>query len=244
MNAHCSIQLHWVLGKHEHAARLLVPTTVLSPFPPLSGWRKCVAYATSISVIHPSLYGWRLFISTLSGWRWFISTLSGWRWFISTLSGWRWFISTLQGWRMFISTLLGWRICLAYATPGSSQGYTGISVYLAMASPHVSNTPMNRCPSGLHASFLSVPQLTTITVSCQSEGLSQQKCRRRRNVFEQNFLFVAHFVSGKPVCPALHNIKMQVSSKKSFTLLKFGLLNLSSKFALRRTPIQKPKSTR
>ena len=116
-------------GKHEHAARLLVPTTVLSPFPPLSGWRICVAYATSISVIHPSLYGWRLFISTLSGWRWFISTLSGWRCFISTLSGWRWVISTLQGWRMFISTLLGWRICLAYATPGSSQGYTGISVY-------------------------------------------------------------------------------------------------------------------
>ena len=175
MNAHCSIQLHWVLGKHEHAARLLVPTTVLSPFPPLSGWRKCVAYATSISVIHPSLYGWRLFISTLSGWRWFISTLSGWRWFISTISGWRWFISTLQGWRMFISTLLGWRICLAYATPGSSQGYTGISVYMAMASPHVSNTPMNRCPSGLHASFLSVPQHTPITVSCQSEGLNSFK---------------------------------------------------------------------
>ena len=24
---------------------------------------------------------------------------------------------------------------------------------------------------------------------------------------EQNFLFVAHFVSGKPLCPALHNIK-------------------------------------
>ena len=161
MNAHCSIQLHWVLGKHEHAARLLVPTTVLSPFPPLSGWRKCVAYATSISVIHPSLHGWRLFISTLSRWRWFISSLSGWRWFISTL----------QGWRTFISTLLGWRICLAYATPGSSQGYTGISVYMAMASPHVSNTPMNRCPSGLHASFLSVPKLTPITVSCQSEGL-------------------------------------------------------------------------
>ena len=187
-------------GKHEHAARLLVPTTVLSPFPPLSGWRKCVAYATSISVIHPSLYGWRLFISTLSGWRWFISTLSGWRWFISTLSGWRWFISTLsgwrwfistlsgwrwfistlQGWRMFISTLLGWRICLAYATPGSPQGYTGISVYMAMASPHVSNTPMNRCPSGLHASFLSVPQQTPITVSCQSEGLNACLCNKLR----------------------------------------------------------------
>ena len=175
MNAHCSIQLHWVLGKHENAARLLVPTTVLSPFPPLSGWRKCVAYATSISVIHPSLCGWRLFISTLSGWRWFISTLSGWRWFISTLSGRRWFISTLQGWCIFISTLLGWRICLAYATPGSSQGYTGISVYMAMASPHVSNTPMNRCPSGLHASFRSVPQLTPITVSCQSERLTNSK---------------------------------------------------------------------
>ena len=183
-------------GKHEHAARLLVPTTVLSPFPPLSGWRKCVAYATSISVIHPSLYGWRLFISTLSGWRWFISTLSGWRWFISTLSGWRWFISTLsgwrwfistlQGWRMFISTLLGWRICLAYATPGSSQGYTGISVYMAMASPHVSNTPMNRCPSGLHASFLSVPQQTPITVSCQSEGLRLRKTWR--SVFKFNWL--------------------------------------------------------
>ena len=42
---------------------------------------------------------------------------------------------------------------------------------MAMASPHVSNTPMNRCPSGLHASFLSVPQLTPTTVSCQSEGL-------------------------------------------------------------------------
>ena len=44
--------------------------------------------------------------------------------------------------------------------------------------------------------------------------------RLRRNVFEQNFLFVAHFVSGKPLCPALHNIKMRVSSKKSFTLLR------------------------
>ena len=50
--------------------------------------------------------------------------------------------------------------------------------------------------------------------------LTNWKCRRRRNVFEQNFLFVAHFVSGKPLCPALHNIKMRVSSKKSFTLLK------------------------
>ena len=58
-----------VWGKHGHAARLLVPTTVLSPFPSLSWWRKCVAYATSILVIHPSLYGWRLFISTLSRWR-------------------------------------------------------------------------------------------------------------------------------------------------------------------------------
>ena len=36
----------------------------------------------------------------------------------------------------------------------------------------------------------------------------------------QPLLFVAHFVSGKPLCPALHNIKMRVSSKKSFTLLK------------------------
>ena len=36
----------------------------------------------------------------------------------------------------------------------------------------------------------------------------------------KNFLFVAHFVSGTPLCPALHNIKMRVSSKKSFTLLK------------------------
>ena len=27
-------------------------------------------------------------------------------------------------------------------------------------------------------------------------------------------------MSGKPLCPALHNIKMRVSSKKSFTLLK------------------------
>ena len=45
-----------------------------------------------------------------------------------------------------------------------------------MASPHVSNTPMNRCPSGLHASFLSVPQLTPITVSCQSDGLILQYC--------------------------------------------------------------------
>ena len=50
--------------------------------------------------------------------------------------------------------------------------------------------------------------------------LTNWKCRRRRNVFEQNFLFVAHFVSGKPLCPALRNIKMRVSSKKSFTLLK------------------------
>ena len=53
-----------------------------------------------------------------------------------------------------------------------------------------------------------------------STAFSIRKCRRRRNVFEQNFLFVAHFVSGKPLCPALHNIKMRVSSKKSFTLLK------------------------
>ena len=37
---------------------------------------------------------------------------------------------------------------------------------------------------------------------------------------KQNFLFVAHFVSGKPLCPALHDITMRVSSKKSFTLLK------------------------
>ena len=51
------------------------------------------------------------------------------------------------------------------------------------------------------------------------QQLTNWKCRRRRNVFEQNFLFVAHFVSGKPLCPALHNIKMRVSSKKSFTLL-------------------------
>ena len=40
--------------------------------------------------------------------------------------------------------------------------------------------------------------------------LTNWKCRRRRNVFEQNFLFVAHFVSGKPVCPTLHNIKKVV----------------------------------
>ena len=53
--------------------------------------------------------------------------------------------------------------------------------------------------------------------------LTNWKCRRRRNVFEQNFLFVAHFVSGKPLCPALQNIKMRVSSKKSFTLLKYVL---------------------
>ena len=52
-----------------------------------------------------------------------------------------------------------------------------------------------------------------------NNSLTNWKCRRRRNVFEQNFLFVAHFVSGKPLCPALHNIKMRVSSKKSFTLL-------------------------
>ena len=53
------------------------------------------------------------------------------------------------------------------------------------------------------------------------------KCRRRRNVFEQNFLFVAHFVSGKPLCPALHNITMRVSSKKSFTLLKYSCFDQS-----------------
>ena len=53
-----------------------------------------------------------------------------------------------------------------------------------------------------------------------SSTLTNWKCRRRQNVFEQNFLFVAHFVSGKPLCPALQNIKMRVSSKKSFTLLK------------------------
>ena len=59
-----------------------------------------------------------------------------------------------------------------------------------------------------------------ILVQCQVDELTNWKCRRRRNVFEQNFLLVAHFVSGKPLCPALHNIKMRVSSKKSFTLLK------------------------
>ena len=72
------------------------------------------------------------------------------------------------------------RVTLRYATPGSSQGYTGISVYMAMASPHVSNTPRNRCPSGLHASFLSVPQLTPITVSCQSQGLNACLCNKLR----------------------------------------------------------------
>ena len=25
-------------------------------------------------------------------------------------------------------------------------------------------------------------------------------------IFEQNFLFVAHFVSGKPLCPPLHDM--------------------------------------
>ena len=52
--------------------------------------------------------------------------------------------------------------------PPGVYGHVGI---MAMASPQVSNTPMNRCPSGLHASFLRVPQLMPITVSCQSEGL-------------------------------------------------------------------------
>ena len=83
---------------------------------------------------------------------------------------------------LFISTLLGWRICLAYATPGSPQGYTGMSVlwrrrrlYLGLYGDGIAAclTPMNRCPSGLHASFLSVPQLTPITVFCQSEGLTE-----------------------------------------------------------------------
>ena len=61
------------------------------------------------------------------------------------------------------------------------DGVAFISVYVAMASPHVSNTPMNRCPSGLHASFLSErpppppPKLPPITVSCQSEGLTTDK---------------------------------------------------------------------
>ena len=36
-------------------------------------------------------------------------------------------------------------------------------------------------------------------------------CRVQRNVFEQNFLFVAHFVSGKPLCPALHNFNGKCS---------------------------------
>ena len=61
------------------------------------------------------------------------------------------------------------------------------------------------------------------------DSSTNRKCRRRRNVFEQNFLFVAHFVSGKPLCPALHDITMRVSSKKSrsFTLLKFSVLVLT-----------------
>ena len=65
MNAHCSIQLHWVLGKHEHAARLLVPNngtlTISTPlwvtpmrglrnlylsYPPLSLW-------VTLVYIHP-----------------------------------------------------------------------------------------------------------------------------------------------------------------------------------------------
>ena len=126
-NAHCAIQLHWLDPGETRACSPLVPTAVLSPFPPLSWWRKCVAYATSISVCHP-LYGWRLFISTLFGWRWFISTLIRWRMFISTILGWRMFISILRGWHMFISTLFGWRICFAYATLVAPRvnGHVGI----------------------------------------------------------------------------------------------------------------------
>ena len=78
----------------------------------------------------------------------FPPSLYGWRLFISTLSEWHWFISTLLGWRTFISNLLGWRICLAYATPGqppcrgiracryNGDGLASFSVYMAMASPH------------------------------------------------------------------------------------------------------------
>ena len=94
-------------GKHEHAARLLVPTTVLSPFPP-SRVTQMRAYATSISIIHPLSMGDACLCPPSLG-----------------DAG---LISTLLGWRMFISTLLGWRICLAYATLGSPQGYTGMLV--------------------------------------------------------------------------------------------------------------------
>ena len=63
------------------------------------------------------------------------------------------------------------RACRYYGKSVSSSSY-----YIAMASPHVSNTPMNQCPPGLHDSFLSVPQLTPNTVSCQSHWLSTCLC--------------------------------------------------------------------
>ena len=78
---------------------------------------------------------------------------------------------------------------------------------------------------------ITAPRLDLIGYGTATEqscwySLTNWKCRRRRNVFEQNFLFVAHFVSGKPLCPALHNITMRVSSKKSFTLLVSAVLTL------------------
>ena len=50
--------LHRVLRKHTYTPRLFVPTTVLSPFPPLSGW--CKSTPLSARQIHPSLslYWW------------------------------------------------------------------------------------------------------------------------------------------------------------------------------------------
>ena len=97
--------------RHEHAARLLVPTTVLSPFPPLSGWRKSTPLSMGDACLFPSSLGYAcLFSPSLDD------------------------ASYIHPPRVthFISTLLWWRIYFAYATSGSPQG---IRACMATASP-------------------------------------------------------------------------------------------------------------
>ena len=75
-NVSCSNQLHRVLGKHAcmqtsrtHNGTLTISTRL----------RVTHIHPLWVTLIHHSLYGWRLLISTLFGWRMFISTLLGWR---------------------------------------------------------------------------------------------------------------------------------------------------------------------
>ena len=92
---------------------------------------------------------------------------------------------------------------------------------MAMASPHVSNTPMNRCPSGLHASFLSVPQLTPTTVSCQSEGLTvtTSSSHNTSSLFAIYFGCSSRRVRENLVSHPSQHLIRRVRSKKSFNLL-------------------------